>query len=411
MRKTLTTFVAALLFCLALCAQPSGHDRYGVNTHVYEFLPETDSPAPAGYKPVYLSHYGRHGSRTEASTDGKSYNYLLKVFSTAQAEGLLTAQGDSLYSEVRRVNDAYQAGIGALTPRGVAEHKELAKRIYKRYKPVFKRGSKSVRVESSTTPRCIVSMASFMSSLCSEQGDLRYSMESGARTDEYIRKAYQSDLKGKVMPQCNKISAAIVVDTVSVLGTLFTDPDAARAIAGSAHQLQYKIFQCACEGLACGVQEDMFRYLPEDVCRKWWSYRIRSVYMRNGNSVEYGDYRMENSKALAAAMLTQAVEALESGAVAADLKFGHDYPLLGLVSWFGLEGVGERLGWDDLPEKWSAPMNIPFASNMQFVVYRKKGSPDLVKFVYNGVERKLGKLTPVSGPYYLWDDVKLEYMP
>ena len=56
-------------------------------------------------------------------------------------------------------------------------------------------------------------------------------------------------------------------------------------------------------------------------------------------------------------------------------------------------------------------MNIAFASNMQFVVYRKAGAPDIVKFVYNGVERSVAKLTPLSGPYYYWDDVIRQLSP
>lgn len=38
--------------------------RAATNTHSYEFLPTHDTPAPKGYKPVYISHYGRHGSRS-----------------------------------------------------------------------------------------------------------------------------------------------------------------------------------------------------------------------------------------------------------------------------------------------------------------------------------------------------------
>ena len=39
--------------------------RAAFNTHSYEFLTTRDTPAPAGYKPFYISHYGRHGSRSD----------------------------------------------------------------------------------------------------------------------------------------------------------------------------------------------------------------------------------------------------------------------------------------------------------------------------------------------------------
>ena len=33
-------------------------NRAGVNTHIYEFIDEVYTPAPKGYKPVYLSRRG-----------------------------------------------------------------------------------------------------------------------------------------------------------------------------------------------------------------------------------------------------------------------------------------------------------------------------------------------------------------
>ena len=46
-------------------------NRAGVNTHIYEFIDEVYTPAPKGYKPVYLSHYGRHGSRCDSNQPGE----------------------------------------------------------------------------------------------------------------------------------------------------------------------------------------------------------------------------------------------------------------------------------------------------------------------------------------------------
>jgi len=39
--------------------------RAAFNTHSYEFVHVTDTPAPKGYQPFYISHYGRHGSRSD----------------------------------------------------------------------------------------------------------------------------------------------------------------------------------------------------------------------------------------------------------------------------------------------------------------------------------------------------------
>lgn len=56
-----------LLLAVLLQLQPmqmirEDNDRAGVNTHPYEFRTMPVTQAPKGYEPVYISHYGRHGS-------------------------------------------------------------------------------------------------------------------------------------------------------------------------------------------------------------------------------------------------------------------------------------------------------------------------------------------------------------
>ena len=36
--------------------------RFGVNTNPYEYFNVAETPVPDGYKPFYISHYGRHGA-------------------------------------------------------------------------------------------------------------------------------------------------------------------------------------------------------------------------------------------------------------------------------------------------------------------------------------------------------------
>ncbi|MBO7070787.1 MAG: histidine-type phosphatase, partial [Bacteroidales bacterium] len=71
--KKVLILLAALLLALAAHAQISPEldayyrefpQRLGFNVHSYEFLPIHDTPAPSGFKPFYISHYGRHGSRS-----------------------------------------------------------------------------------------------------------------------------------------------------------------------------------------------------------------------------------------------------------------------------------------------------------------------------------------------------------
>ena len=84
--------------------------------HSYEFLPLKDTPAPTGFKPFYISHYGRHGSRSHSSD--KSYVLLRDCLQTAKEEGILTSSGDSLLACALQMIQLHNGMDGRLTARG-----------------------------------------------------------------------------------------------------------------------------------------------------------------------------------------------------------------------------------------------------------------------------------------------------
>ena len=60
--------------------------------HAYEFLPLKDTPAPKGFQPFYISHYGRHGSRS--NWGGTAYEGVISVLEAGKAIGILTPDGE-----------------------------------------------------------------------------------------------------------------------------------------------------------------------------------------------------------------------------------------------------------------------------------------------------------------------------
>ena len=380
-------------------------DRAGVNLHVYEFHPEQDTPAPRGYKPVYLFHYGRHGSRNE--TSDRYYKRIQDILEKAQQGGFLSEDGERLLDQSRQMSKAYRNSPGRLTRRGEQEHRELARRIYKRYKPVFAKGRK-VRAESSIVPRCIVSMGAFTGQLSKLQPGLEMTLDADDSVYSYISNSSSKEHTEAAHKIADSLIRLTDIDTVQIYRRLFTDPAKGKALAPDADRFQYWIWRNAKAAKACDIDGSPYEFLTEGVIYKWWQESLISIYLRHCNSVEFGAQRRERSVPLVRAMFDHAEDALEQEDVAADLFFGHDYPLLSLACWLRLEGVGATLTQDEIVQKWSDPTNIPLASNMQMILYRskKKDAPLLVKFVYNGRERAVEGLTPVSGPYYKWEDVQ-----
>ena len=384
--------------------------RAGFNTHSYEFTEVTDTPAPEGYKAFYISHYGRHGSRSDW---GGNYTYKVvrDILFEAREKGIaLTPAGDSLLREAACIYNRYDGMDGRLTPRGVREHQWLALRMYQRFPEVFRDGSKHIRAVSSTTPRCIVSMNGFTAQLFALQPDLDMDLDTGEKFYSYIARGENGTIRARTQKAMEKRYDG-PMDTDAVFRTLFVHPEEGRELVmkntRSAEMFLYDIYAVARVAEANDIDDNLFRYLPFDAVYRFHEQQFLSAYLNQCNSELNGDLRLPLAKELADTMLVQA-DRVVSGASnrAADLCFGHDWPFLGLCSYFGLEGVGDRLSLEEAAAHWMASWNCPFAANLQIIFYRKADAPVLVKFLVNERETAIPALQAVQGPYYNWEDVK-----
>ena len=61
------------------------------------------TPAPAGYEPFYVTHYGRHGARY--MTDDDAYKYVIGKMDTAQIRGWLSDKGKEVLKRVKLAAD------------------------------------------------------------------------------------------------------------------------------------------------------------------------------------------------------------------------------------------------------------------------------------------------------------------
>jgi len=387
--------------------------RAAFNTHSYEFNEVEDTPAPHGYHPFYISHYGRHGSRSEWGGD-HTYKVVRDILQEAKDKGIeLTSAGDSLLREAALVYEGYNGMDGRLTRRGVLEHAQLANRMYHRFPEVFRNGSGQIRAVSSTVPRCIVSMNGFTAELRALQPSLEIDLDTGEKFMAYIAQGENGTIRARTRKELEARNSRPLPDSTTVFCNLFRDPEAGKKLVGEklpgAAVFQQLIYYVAKVAEANDINDNLFRYLPFDVVYRFHEQQFLSAYLNQCNSQLNGDLRLRLNKPLVDTLVTQAdrvVCGMSDRAV--DLTFGHDWPFLGLVSYLGLEGVGDRLSADEAAASWMASWNCPFAANVQMIFYRskKEDAPVLVKFLLNERETAIPALTAVEGPYYDWNDVK-----
>lgn len=380
------------------------HTRAGINSNCYEFCKIRDTPAPKGYKPFYISHYGRHGARSDWGE--VTYRRLVDVLTKAKAQGILTSGGDSLLlgaSEIVRLHDGME---GRLTSKGVSEQKRLADRMFNRYKKVFKSGDGYVRAISSTVPRCLVSMTAFTNELTALDPDLDISWDTGEKFYAYINNSCPDDVYKASQILMDSLNRSYLPDTNYVMVRLFTDKAAARKLIPSIGSFQKDIFTTGRIADPFDVKIDILGFLPFDALYKYWDNLNMYMYLRHCNSKEFGAERVAEASALADDIVWRADEAIASGKVCADLRFGHDFPAMAIASYLGIEGIGNRYSFEEAQRNWNGILYIPFSMNIQMVFYHNREGNVLVKFLMNEKEALLRNLEPVSGPYYDWDTVK-----
>ena len=385
----------------------------GCNLHIYE-LPDrvSETKAPKGYEPFYVSHFSRHGSRYMSQE--KEYR-CVGVLEDMSRNGLLTEAGEALYQDIRRVADAHRGMVGFLTKYGAGEIRGIAERLYSRCPQIFSdRKRKEVLAVSSTSVRCNQSMANFCLELQSRSCNLNFELQTGGRTDTTVVKvAKGSGIRpGKSNGKAEVDSLTrISMDVQGMLSRFFLDAEAAvRMMPGQSPAKFFfnvlrvgSIVQCMDEDLP-----DVYAHFTNDELYGFWIANNAYTYNICGASHETnGTYRRRGYYALKD-LVAKADEAISDGSSkAADVRFTHDTHLLPLLQFMGLEGIEKvcRVG-KETEAGWYAFDEICMGTNLQVLFYKNRSGDILVKFLHNERERHLPTVEPFSGPYYRWDTVR-----
>jgi hypothetical protein len=151
--------------------------------YMYSFDTPAATPPPQGYKPFYISHYGRHGARYV--DESRVCIYVAEVLGKAYTDGKLTPLGLDTYHKYMKIYPTLKNHAGALTEKGRLQHKKLAKRMYANFPEIFKK-KPHIEANSTIVPRCIASMGSFCESLKEEDASLSIAKDASQATMYYL---------------------------------------------------------------------------------------------------------------------------------------------------------------------------------------------------------------------------------
>lgn len=382
---------------------------------LYSFDGTPETPAPAGYEPFYVSHYGRHGSRY--MIDEENYTELVDHLAPADSLGKLSPLGKSVLERLRTIAADGKFRAGELSPIGAQQHKGIGDRLYHRYPKLFSNDAK-IDARSTMRVRCVLSMESFCEALKENNPALDVTQSSSLR-NSYWLEFYNKDThdispdyykfweKGLYIKEKNDM----LYDNVDVNGLydqLFTSPQK----ISRGKKLGFLIRLYNLNNNQKGVDSDVNFYdIFSDEDLYWFTVSDSYyLYAKRGPSPQAGGINMYYSKLLLEDILNRAQDAIDGNGRAADLRFGHDINLMALIpmmqmdEWYftGLDPVTTG-------EKWQISKLTPMAANLQFVFYRNPQNEVLLKVLHNEKEVKLPVPT-TQAPYYKWEDFKDFYV-
>ena len=381
------------------------------NYHVYpDSITTPLTPSPAGKKPFYISHYGRHGSRYISSRSGYDIPYIMML----QADSLdeLTPVGRKVLHEMNLIMQDTENRWGELTGYGKKQLQQIGRRLAERFPEVLCPGAR-VSAVSTPVPRCIESMGSCMLEMLQVCPQLQITMQSSQRNQWYMNHQDRQLRRNYMTPEAKKAYDAYTAHRLGntrLMELIFKNPDIVKEVVDE-DQFGYYLMKMGLFQLNTDYNQHtnlMSLFHTDDLYLMW---QIDNVlwYIQHGACKLNGSRQPYSQRYLLRQMIADADSCIRLDQPGAQFRFGHETVLLPLVCLIGVNGFDlETDNLDELEEKgWWCSSVFPMGCNLQFIFYRSNPKdPDVLFKVLLNEEEATLPLQPVSGPYYRWSDFR-----
>lgn len=359
-------------------------------------------------KPIFVSYTARHGARYLTSA-GK-FKKLFTALSRADKEDQITENGKIFYKYLKYIKSYSNDKWGLLSATGIEEEEKLGAEMARLFPELMKGGT--VRSESTSVPRVVMTMYQFMHALEIPNEDLEMTAASGHQYDSVLRcfdynKEYAKfrTSKGK----WNKLLPAVMERNVS--------PEPARKMFKAGYikndmelrNMTMDIYSALQGCNACGYAEPPIRFLTEKESHGCWVVNNFKHYMRNSiNPVsDIAAYAtMPLLRKIVNDMDQAAAESSKGNYPEIRMKgnFGHAETLLPLLSLMRIPGCYYySTDYDKLDKVWKVQDITPLAANLMVVLLRGESGEMYVSVRHNGVNVEP---VPGKGKVLKWSELR-----
>jgi len=381
---------------------------------VYYAYPVTEpqhvTPAPKGYEPFYVSHYGRHGSRYLIGDN--DYKRVLDLMQKAHDAGVLTPLGEDALQRIKKVWELSEGHGGDLSALGARQAHNIAARLYDAYPAIFKNGG-AVTARSTISLRCSLTMSAFCEGLKEKNPLLQVTRESSNKHMSYL--CYHSEEssefnseRGPWREEYRKFEEKHVKGE-RLATSLFGSSDYIHKNINPT-ELAWSFYW-----LAVDMQDTETGVSFYDLFTKQELYDIYQVfnyrfYCQDANYAGGRGMAFTNCHPLLRNIIAGAEAAIAGTGDVATLRFGHDGNLIPLSGVLGLKdcynSVSDPYEFAAAFKSWKI---APMAGNIQIIFFRNKKNDVICKFLHNEQETEVPAIKTDIFPFYHWNDVKSYY--
>ena len=379
------------------------------------------TPAPKGYVPYYMSHYGRHGSRWLISEN--SYTSVTEPMQKARKAGKLTAKGEETLRQIEKFTalpvpnfpalDGQFAGaqlrLGDLSTVGERQHHGIGRRMVQNFPEIFKTKNVPVDARSTTVNRCILSMMAECEELAAANPTARIHNDVSDALQYYLnqpRSGLVKSLGRKGREVRNSMSPRITPNRL--MEELFSDQQWVKENI-KVESLMSNLFEVATNMQSHDTDIDLYPIFTEEEIYEQWRQRNIGWYLDYGPAPQTDGIMPFTQRNLLRNIIETADTVTQTQAT---LRFGHEVCVMPLACLLELGDCGAAVSdLDQLDQVWRNYRIFPMACNVQLIFYRpKKGNGDiLVKGMLNEREVTLPVKT-TQYPYYKWSDLRQYYL-
>ena len=367
------------------------------------------TPAPKGYEPYYLTHYGRHGARWLLGTG--EYTESIDILRKAKAQGKITNKGNEVLAQLEKFYPGTVNRLGDLTTVGERQHHGIGRRMAQHFPEIFKKKGVHIDARSTVVIRCILSMEAECEELAAANPTAVFHNDVSEAFQYYLNAPWPKAVREQNRHRWPALEPLREKWThpERLMGVLFNDPQWVQDSIKAGSFMRH-FFNLATNMQSHVDGPDFLKLFTADELYDQWRIRNVDWYLGYGHAPQTGGV-MPFSQSNLLRNIIQTADTVSQ--TQATLRFGHEVCVMPLACLLELGNCGASVeNLEELDKTWRNYDIFPMACNVQLIFYRpKKGKPGdiLVKALLNEREQRLPVQTD-SYPYYRWADLRAYYL-